>query len=199
MITAILPRRRQLEVFLATAIAVAAAFLWWPAGAQGIPGFDGFIQSGTCESPTSDLKVDLESPEEDFDVMPYLAKVDGDEDQTVELAFYGAPETPGFGFPAIFTDEDFSLVITEGGSDTPVACGNLLEPDDENFEEAGLALVRLHPVANSGIEGAAIIERTSVERENDVISTRARILLIAVADVSAPPVASPAASPVPTT
>lgn len=195
MSTAVSARNRYMAAFLATAVAMAAAMLlWMHAGAQEAAGFDGFIQSGTCDAPTDDLLITLES-EEDFDIAPYLAKA-GDADSTITLAYYGAPEAPGFGYAAIFTDVDFSLVITAGGADDPVACGNLYEPDDDNFSEAGLAVVRLHQVSNSGIEGVAIVERSVVQRETDVITTRVRIMLLTdltVAPASGTPEATPAA------
>jgi hypothetical protein len=186
-------RARWWGVVMLVALAAAVAFPHQTL-AQEAAGFDGFVQSGTCEAPNDDVKVDLES-DEDYDVMPYLAKVAGG-DGEITLLYYGAPEVPGFGFATIFTDEeDFSLVITVGDSDEAVACGDLLEPDSDDFAEAGLALIRLRPVAGSGIQGVASLERTVVQREDDVISARFVIVLFTDVEV-APPAASPEASPV---
>jgi hypothetical protein len=93
------------------------------------------------------------------------------------LAYYGAAPAPGFGLAAAYTDEQFSLVMTEG--DDQVGCGDILEPADETFSEAGLALVQLQPVGDPGVQGFAVIERIALERESDVTPTRVRILLFA--------------------
>jgi hypothetical protein len=171
----------------------AVAMVVLPVTAQdAAPGFDGYIQSGTCAAPTSDLRVDLKS-EDDYDVVPYLAKADG-ADETITLAYYGAPSAPGFGFATIFTDERFSLVIVDPASGDPVACGDLLEPDNDDFAEIGLALVRLEPVAGSSVRGFATVERQPLEREVDVITTRVRILLMT--DVAMPADGTPEATPV---
>ena|ERR671911_269636 len=174
-----------------TTVAALAAVLTLPhlTVAQEAAGFDGFVQSGTCEAPTDDVRVELESIG-DYDVEPYLAKLDGGEG-TLTLAYFGAPAVPGFSFATIFTDEDFSLVITRGGSDEAVACGDLLEPDDDDFVEAGLLLVRLQAVGGSGIEGVASFERVVVQREVDATSTRVRILLLTDSGAAAPPAATP--------
>jgi hypothetical protein len=144
-------------------------------GAQAADGFDGYIQSGTCAAPTEDLRVKLES-DGDHDVEPYLAKT-GSGDETVVLGFYGASEVPGFGFGAVYTDEVFSLVITDTESGDAVACGDILEPDADRFGEAGTAVVQLLPEGDSGIQGLAVIQRTQLERELDVTPTRVRVLL----------------------
>jgi hypothetical protein len=162
--------------------------------AQEAAGFDGYIQSGTCDAPTDDLRVDLESEDDDHDLEPYLGKFDGS-DGTATLAYYGAPLAPGFGYATIFTDEVFSLVISDTETGDPVACGDILEPDDENFAEVGLALVRLAPVGGSGVEGFAVIERTATQRELDEISTQVRILLSTDVEVAAPD-GTPEATPV---
>jgi hypothetical protein len=96
----------------------------------------------------------------------------------------------------MFTDEEvFSLVISDADTGAPVACGDILEPDDENFEQIGVALVRLDPVGGSDVEGFAVVERTETQRESDVVSTRVRIYLTAGAEVTPPAVATPEATP----
>jgi hypothetical protein len=164
---------------------VAVVFVPVVAGAQDEVGFDGYIQSGTCAAPTDDLRVKLES-DGDHDVEPYVAK-SGADDETVVLGFYGSPEAPGFGLAAIYSDQRFSLVITDTDSGDPVACGDILEPDADRFAEAGLAVVQLLPVGDSTVQGIAVIERTQLQRELDVTPTRVRILLSTGVDVSAPP------------
>ena len=47
-----------------------------------------------------------------------------------------------------------------------MACGDILEPDDDDFSEAGLALVQLLPVGDSGVQGFAVIERIALQRES---------------------------------
>jgi len=96
----------------------------------------------------------------------------------VTLAYYGAPRAPGFGLASAYTGRDFSLVITND-ADEQVACGDILEPEEEKFTEAGLALVQLQPDGESGVQGYALIERTELQRELDVTPTRVRIVLFA--------------------
>lgn len=151
------------------------------AGAQEPAGFDGYIQSGTCAEPTQDVRVDLDS-EGYHDVNPYLAK---GPDETVVLGYHGSPEAPGFSLSTIYTGRRFSLVIADTDSGDPVACGDILEPDEEKFAEAGQALVRLDPAGDSGTQGTAqgyaVIERTELQRELDITPTRVRIVLFAPA------------------
>ncbi len=178
----------KVTAMLVTAVVAMMAL---PVTAQdAAPGFDGFIQSGTCAAPTTNFRVNLES-DEDYDVIPYVAKT-GD-DSTVTLAYYGAPAVPGFGFATIFTDEDFSLVIADPETGDPVACGDLLRPENDKFDQIGLALVRLDPVAGSNIQGFATVERQAVEREVDAVPTRIRILL--TSDVELPTLGTPEATP----
>ena len=153
-------------------------------GAQEADGFDGYVQSGTCAAPTDDLRVKLKS-DGDHDVEPYVAKSGAGE--TEVLGYYGSSELPGFGFAAIYADQDFSLVITDTESGDPVACGDLLEPDADRFGEAGNAVVQLLPVEDSAVEGVALIQRTQLERELVVTPTRVRIILSTGVEVTAPP------------
>ncbi len=159
------------------ALAALGALLIVPAivDAQDAAGFDGYVQSGTCAAPTDDLRVSLES-DGPHDVEPYVAKLEGGDD-TVVLGYLGSPGLPGFGVSAIYTDQDFSLVISDTDSDDPVACGDLLEPDNDKFGEAGLAFAQLLPVGESGVEGVAEIQRAKPQREQDVTPTRVRIVL----------------------
>ena len=149
--------------------------------AQDADGFDGYIQSGTCAAPTDDLRVKLDS-DGDHDIEPYLARTVDDE--TVVVGYYGSPGAPGFGFSAIYTDQQFSLVITGSDSGDAVACGDILEPEADRFAEAGVAVVQLLPVADSGVEGFAVIQRAQLERELDVTPTRVRVLLSTTGDVA---------------
>jgi hypothetical protein len=142
---------------------------------EGGAGFEGFIQSGTCADPTDDLAVDFESDEDADDIEPYEAE--GPDGETVTLGYYGAPEVPGFGVGLLFTDQPFSMVITEPGSDEAVACGDLLEPVDDEAEESGIAVAQLLPVGSSDLRGMATLERAKLERELDIVPTRARVLL----------------------
>ena len=97
--------------------------------------------------------------------------------EPVTLGYNGAPGVPGFGLAAIYTDQQFSLVIAEPGSDEAVACGDILRPDADQFEEAGVAVVQLLPVGSSDVEGIAAIERASLQRELDITPTQVRIVL----------------------
>ena len=96
------------------------------------------------------------------------AKVDGT-DENVALGYYGAPTAPGFAFATIYTDEVFSLVIVDPGYWRPVACGDLLEPDNEDLDQIGFkALVRTGCSSGSRVRGFASVEqRQSLEREVD--------------------------------
>jgi len=175
---------------LAVAGLAAAALIVLPLlrDDEGATGFDGSIQSGTCADPTDDLVVDLEdeddADDETNDVEPYLAV--GADGEPVTVGYYGASEVPGFGVGLLHTGEPFSLVLSDPDSDEAVACGDLLQPDDEGFEEVGVAVVQLLPVEGSDVQGFAILERARLERELDIPPTRARIVL------SAEPVPVPA-------
>ena len=140
--------------------------------AQEADGYDGYIQSGTCIEPTDDVRVELDGlGDHDID----LSGQDRDRDETAVLGYYGSPQAPGFGFSAIYTD-NFSLVIADEGG-AVVACGDVLQPDAPAFGEVGLAVVQLLQMDDSGVEGAAVIQRARLERELDVIPTRVQILL----------------------
>ena len=58
------------------------------------------------------------------------------------LGYYGSPEVPGFGLSAIYTDQKFSLVMTDADG-RQVACGDILRPDADEFSEVGVAVVQL--------------------------------------------------------
>ena len=179
---------KQLARWVAGGVTLAGAVAIVPllVSAQNADdGFDGYIQSGTCASPTDSLQVKLDG-NGDHDIEPYLART-GAGDETVVLGYYGSPGVPGFGFSAIYTDQEFSLVITDTDGD-PVACGDILEPDADRFGEAGHAVVQLLPVAPSTVQGVAVIERAAMERELDVTPTRVRVLLS-----NGDPVSTPAA------
>jgi hypothetical protein len=142
-------------------------------------GYEAFVQDGTCDEPGEDILLDMES-EDDHDVAPFEARSDASADP-VTVAYYGAAGVPGFGLGAAYTDQDFSLIITEPGSDDPVSCGEILVPDDDQFEEAGLALVQLLPTGDDGPQGYALLDRRGMERELDVTPTLIRVVLFAAA------------------
>ena len=170
------------------AAVVVAGLLFVPivlSNADDAPnGFEGYVQSGTCADPSDEFKADLESDDDEYDVEPYVAV--GADGESVTLGYHGAPGVPGFGFAAIYTDQQFSLVIADADSDEAVACGDILRPDADQYEEAGVAVVQLLPVGSSDVGGVAVIQRTSLQRELDITPTRVRIVLstepISVAD-----------------
>ena len=145
---------------------------------DGAAGFEGFIQSGTCADPTDDLVVELENEEdaddEGDDIEPYVAV--GADGEPVTLGYYGASEVPGFSVALVHAGRPFSLVVTDP-DDEPVACGDLLQPESDDAEEVGLAVVQLLPVGSGDVQGIAVLERARLERELDITPLRARILL----------------------
>ena len=153
-------------------------------------GFSGYIQSGTCAQPNDEFVVDLDSDDSSYDVEPYRAV--GDDDEPATLGYYGSAGVPGFGLSAIYTDQQYSLVVADPTTDDAVACGDILRPDADEFDSAGLALVQLLPVGSSdeedAVQGMAAIERATLQRELDVTPTRVRILL------STGPVSTPEAA-----
>jgi hypothetical protein len=144
---------------------------------EPVDGFDGYIQGGTCESPGDRVRVQLRG-RGDHDVEPFRAAPSGS-GEPVTVAYYGTAGAPGFGLAAVYTDRVFSLVVTATDTADPVACGDILEPDNDDFADAGLALVQLSPVGDSGAQGFAVIERVTMQRELDVTPTRVRVLLFA--------------------
>lgn len=141
----------------------------------GPDGFDGYIQSGTCAQPGGGYRVNLEGEDSRYDVTPYQAL--GENGDRVSLGFYGASGVPGFGVAAIYTDQQFSMVVANPDTDDAVACGDILRPTADRFEEAGLAVVQLLPVESSNVQGVAAIERATLQRELDITPTRVRIVL----------------------
>ncbi|GGN13020.1 hypothetical protein GCM10010109_23830 [Actinoplanes campanulatus] len=135
--------------------------------AREAAGYDGYVRDGSCAEPGQDLHVDLAGGGS-HDIEPYRAGHN-------VLGYYGAPQVPGFGIGAIYTGQRFSLVLTEGGRD--VACGDLLQPEEDRFGRAGLAVAQLLPVGDGGVQGVAVLERTRLQRELDIVPTRARILV----------------------
>ena len=111
-----------------------------------------------------------------YDVEPYVAI--GEDGEAVTLGYYGAPGVPGFGLAAIYTDQQFSMVIADPDSDEAVACGDILRPDADQFGEAGLAVVQLLPV---GVERRRRARAPSsgprLQRELDITPTQVRIIL----------------------
>jgi hypothetical protein len=159
----------------ATIMLLAAAAVALPvvAGAQDAEGYDAFVQSGTCASPTDDVRAELEG-EGDHDVPPYEATAaDGD---PVVLGYYGAPALPGIGLSAVYTAQEFSLVVTDVSGE-PVSCGDLLRAEEDRFRTAGTAVVQLTPLGGGTVHGIAVVNRAQLERELDVTPTQVRILL----------------------
>ncbi len=144
--------------------------------AQDSDGFNGYVQNGTCDSPTDDVRVSLDGRGE-HDVQPCEAT--SPLGKAVVLGYYGAPELPGFGLAAVYTDEDSSLVITDTAGGAAVACGDLLEPASDDFTKAGLALVELRPVGDNGDQGFAMVKRLGMQRELDVTPARVQVVLFA--------------------
>lgn len=137
-------------------------------------GFDGRIQSGTCDQPTEDFSTALDSVT-DHDVEPYRAV--GPDSETVTLGFYGAPKAPGFSVTSIHADQRFSMVLTDSERGRTVACGDLLEPVSDRFAEVGQAVVQLLPVGSSDVQGVAILDRAPLQRELDIPPTEVRIIV----------------------
>jgi hypothetical protein len=170
------------------ALAALGLLLAIPAAveAQDTDGFDGFIQGGTCASPDDGVRVNLDGGGS-HDVLPYHAEgPDGD----VLLGYFGSPELPGFGVPAIYTGQKFSLVVIDAAGQQ-AACGDLLRPAADRYTDVGLVGVQLLPVGTSGVQGFAVLQRTRLQRELDVTPTRVRIVLSTDTAVAAP--AQPAA------
>ena len=94
------------------------------------------------------------------------------------IAYYGASGLPGRPLAAAYTDEGFSVVVTDGEGGDPVACGDILEPES-TFYRSGDGDGQLEAVADSGPHGFAVVERVKLERELDVTPTRVRILIFA--------------------
>lgn len=178
---------RSAPMWWGVAAVVVAALIVVPLAVgdddEGAAGFDGYIQSGTCAAPSDEFTTDLEGADDAPDVEPYVAV--GADGKQVTLGQYGAPEVPGFSVAAIYSNQQFSMVITDPDSKDAVACGDILQPDADRFGEAGVAAVQLLPVGSSGVEGVATLERARLQRELDVTPTRARIIL-STEDVSVP-------------
>jgi hypothetical protein len=145
--------------------------------AEVVDGYEVLVQGGTCEEPSDDLVLDAKS-DDDHDVSPFLAEADGAA-EPVTVAYYGAAPVPGFGLASAYTDQDFSVVLTDPGSNDPVACGDVLEPEDQDHTETGLALVQLLPTGDDGPQGFALVDRRKMERELDITPTLVRVLLFA--------------------
>jgi hypothetical protein len=171
------PLQRELDVTPTRVRVVLSSGTEVTTPPEPAPGFDGYIQIGTCDSPGDRLRVQLKS-RGDHDVEPFLAQPDGS-GEPVTVAYNGSAGAPGFGLAAIYTDHAFSLVVTDTESGDPLACGDILEPDDDDFTDAGLALVQLQPLGDSGVQGYALIERIALQRELDITPTRVRIVLFA--------------------
>jgi len=144
--------------------------------APAADGYDGLVQGGFCDAPTDRVRVALKSRGE-HDVRPFVAESSSGD--PVTTAYYGAPAAPGFGFASTYTKQRFSLVIADTETGSPLACGNILQPDDDDFTEAGVLLVQLHATGGSGVAGYALVERLATQREIDVMPTRVRVALFA--------------------
>lgn len=140
-------------------------------------GYEASIRSGRCDAPADDVAIELDNEDGDHDVRPFEAVGPGSSD-SVTVAYYGAPGAPGFGVAATYT-EHFSMVLEDPESGEPVACGDILEPDSDQFTEAGLVLVQLVPTGDAGVSGYAVLDRVTMQRELDVTPTLVRIVLFA--------------------
>lgn len=169
-----LPLERELDETPTRVRVILSADADLAATASG-EGYDGYIENGTCDSPGDRVRTELKSWR-DRDVMPFLARAGGS-DETVTVAYTGSPLAPGFGLAAAHTDQQFALVVSDG--DTAFACGDILEPADEDHAEAGVALVQLKAAGGEGGDGYAVIERVGMQRETDVVPTRVRVILFA--------------------
>jgi hypothetical protein len=146
---------------------------------EAAAGYEGYVQSGRCDAPTDDLRVELESEDGDADVAAFEA-VAGESAAPVVVAYFGAPGAPGFGLAQAYTtDQDFSIALQDSESGDLAACGDILEPADDKYTEAGLALVQLDSADDSGVGGYALLDRVAMEREVDVTPTRVRVVLFA--------------------
>jgi len=170
------PLQRELDV-APTRVRVLLSTGGDVTAAQSVGGYDGYIQDGTCESPGDRLRVELKSLG-DHDVVPFVAQTDGP-GETATVAYYGGSPVPGFGVAAAYVGGRFSLAITDTEASDPVGCGDILQPDDDFFVEAGLALIQVLPAGDHGVQGFAVIERIALQRESDVTPTRVRVLLFA--------------------
>jgi hypothetical protein len=169
--------QRELDI---TPTRVRTLLTTGPVSAPGrADGFGGYVQGGRCDSPVGELRAELENRDDDDEpaVTPYRGISPGTE-EPVTLGYYGAAGAPGFGLAAAYTDQEFSLVI-EDGSGGPVGCGDILEPEAEQYEEAGLALVQVQPAGEGGVEGFAVLDRVGMQRELDVTPTVVKVLLFA--------------------
>jgi len=171
------PLERELDVTPTRVRVLLASGAEIGAAPETTAGFDGFIQGGTCEAPADRVRAQLEG-DSDHDVEPFPAQAPGSS-ELVNVAYYGSAGVPGFGLATAYTDEVFSLVVTDADSADPTGCGDILEPDDDHLAEAGLALVQLQGVDDASVQGFALIERIAMERELDVTPTRVRIIVFA--------------------
>lgn len=170
---------RSAGMWWGLAAVVVAALLFVPLVAsdadEAAEGFEGYVRGGTCAQPSGEFKADLESDDDAYDAEPYVAI--GADGEAVTLGYYGSPGVPGFGLSAIYTDQQFSLVVADPDSGEAVACGDILRPDADKFGEAGVTVVQLLAVGSSDVGGLAVIQRTSVQRELDITPTQVRMVL----------------------
>ena len=115
-------------------------------------------RAGPCASPDQPMCGCTQEPRATTTSCPSPPAPSADDDPST-VAYYGTRGAPGFGLAAAYTGQEFSLVISDTDTADAVACGDLLEPDDDKFTEAGLALVQLAPLDDSGVQGFALIER----------------------------------------
>ena len=147
-------------------------------------GFDGYIQGGRATRRPDDLRAELKS-DGDHDVAPFARRV-----RRIGRTGHGRLLRRGRGArlrpgrrlhrPGLLAGHHRHRTAT------PVACGDILEPDDDEFAEAGLALVQLLPTGDDGVQGFALIDRRGMQRELDVTPTLVRIVLFAPPPPSRP-------------
>ncbi|MBX3069138.1 MAG: hypothetical protein KF883_01420 [Thermomicrobiales bacterium] len=171
------------------------------AAAQDAPapaGFNMVIQSGSCAEPTDDIRISPSHEGDAFAIYPYsaLAEVDpgADADEGDVILFYGSRSLPGFGIVTLFGDLTYFIAITDESGET-VACGDIRQPAEGAFVNAGTILTLLAPVGPNGVNGVAIFERgqTALDAQQQEPPRVRVILLVGVAGQDVPP-ATPAAA-----
>ena len=110
--------------------------------------------------------------------MPFEAR-SAEAEAPVTVAYYGSAGIPASALSATYTDQNFSVVVADPDSDQPVACGDILEPNADEFTQVGQALVQLLPTGDAGVQGYAVLDRVTMERELDVTPTQLKYFLFA--------------------
>jgi hypothetical protein len=163
-------------------------------------GFNMFIQSGSCADPTDDIRITPSQEGDAFAIYPYsaLAEVDpgADADEGEVILFYGSRSLPGFGIVTLFGDLTYFIAITDESSET-VACGDIRQPAEGGFVNAGTILTQLAPVGPNGVNGVAVFERgqTALDAQQQEPPRVRVILLVGVGESDLPSATPEAATP----